>query len=164
MVKPDNRCSTALEIIVQQTGHVLRSGQATRLRVGLDHQVGSGLEGRLPGEHEGDRTDDARERDPNLSFNLDFPSGRRGELRLRLRLRRQQIECTPRLVVLGYDVAQKVIWEAEAQRLRTQFGLRVYAVGDPSAAKVSAAFHRPADVPLWSPPATILLPRAHRRA
>lgn len=73
-------------------------------------------------------------------------------------MRRQQIECTPRLVVLGYDVAQKVIWEAEAQRLRTQFGLRVYAVGDPSAAKVSAAFHRPADVPLWSPPATILLP------
>ncbi|WP_430913436.1 hypothetical protein [Methylobacterium sp. sgz302541] len=74
--------------------------------------------------------------------------------------RRLQIECIPRLVVFGYDGAQKAVWEAEAQRLRTQFGLRVYAVGDPTAAKVAAAFRRPADVPLWRPPAPPVPPPA----
>lgn len=68
--------------------------------------------------------------------------------------RRLQVEVAPRLVVFGYDGAQKPVCEAECERLRTQFGLRhVYAVGDPAGSKVAAAFRRPADVPLTPPPA-----------
>lgn len=64
-----------------------------------------------------------------------------------------RVDTEPRLVVFGFDADQRDgAWARERERLRSQFGLRVYAVGDPAAAKVAAAFRRPADVPLVPPP------------
>ena len=67
--------------------------------------------------------------------------------------RRLQVETEPRLVVFGFDADQRDgAWAAERACLKDAFGLRVYAVGDPAAAKVASAFRRPADVPLSPPP------------
>ena len=69
--------------------------------------------------------------------------------------RRLRVDTEPRLVVFGFDADQRDgAWAAERARLKDAFGLRVYAVGDPTAAKVASAFRRPADVPLSPPPSS----------
>lgn len=61
------------------------------------------------------------------------------------------VDREPRLVVFGFDADQRDgAWTEHGDRLRRE-GVRVYAIGDPLKAKVSAAFHRPADIPVTTP-------------
>lgn len=63
--------------------------------------------------------------------------------------RRLQVDDDPRLVVFGFDADQRDgAWATIHKRLTKDYGLRVYAVGDPAGSKTAAAFQRHKDIPV----------------